>query len=238
GLAWSADGARLYSAGAAQNNVQEFTYADGAITRARTFSLPPLEKGETFAGGLTVSRDGRMLYVTRLFAQTLSAIDLVTGQLVSTISLAAEPYTCVVSDNGKFVYVSLWGGAKVQVYLTPSLVEVTEMESGEHPNAMLMSADGRRLFVASGNTSSVWVYDTTAWEAIEQISISLFPNAPPTATPNSLALSPDGKTLLVASADLNAVAVVDVGNSARSFVSGFIPTGWYPTGAIFSRDGR
>jgi YVTN family beta-propeller protein len=53
-----------------------------------------------------------------------------------------------------------------------------------------------------------------------------------------VALSPDGRTLLVANADNNAVAVVDVGNPARSFVDGFIPTGWYPTSAVFTKDGK
>ena len=99
---------------------------------------------------------------------------------------------------------------------------------------MTLSADGQRLFVASGSTSSVWVFDTFSREAIEQISMNLFPQAPPTSTPNSLGLSPDGKTLLVSNADNNNVAVVDVSNPARSLVRGFIPTGSYPTGAIFS----
>ena len=67
--------------------------------------------------------------------------------------------------------------------------------------------------------------------------MALFPNAPPGATPNGLGLSPDGRTLLVANADNNAVAVVDVSDPARSSVDGFIPTGWYPTAAEFSRDG-
>jgi hypothetical protein len=53
-----------------------------------------------------------------------------------------------------------------------------------------------------------------------------------------VALSPDGQKLIVAVADNNAVAVIDVSNIARSSVDGFIPTGRYPTGAIFSRDGR
>jgi YVTN family beta-propeller protein len=238
GLDWNPDGMKLYSAGAAQNNVQEFAYADGLLTRARTFNLPPLSSGETFAGGLAVSRDGRRLYVTRLFAQSLSAIDLSTGQVVNTVSLPSEPYTCVVSADGKRVYVSLWGGARVRVYDASSLALSDELETGEHPNAMALSPDGKRLFVASGSTSSVWVYDTFALQPIEQISTSLFPQAPPTSTPNSVALSPDGQTLLVANADNNAVAVVDVSNSAHSLVQGFIPTGWYPTGAIFSRDGK
>ena len=238
GLAWHPDGTKLYSAGATQNSVLEYVYGDGLLTRMRTFALPPLGSGETFAGGLAVSRDGRRLYVTRLFAQTLSAIDLTSGQVVNTVPLSAEPYTCVVSADGKTVYVSLWGGARVEVFDAASLVLKGELESGEHPNAMALSNDGRRLFVASGSTSSVWVYDTFSLLPIEQISTSLFPQAPPTATPNSVALSPDGQTLLVANADNNAVAVVDVSNIARSQVQGFIPTGCYPTGAIFSRDGK
>jgi len=51
GLAWHPDGTRLYSAGAGQNNVQEFTYADGTLTKARTFALPEVSAGETFVGG-------------------------------------------------------------------------------------------------------------------------------------------------------------------------------------------
>ena len=90
------------------------------------------------------------------------------------------------------------------------------MPAGEHPNAMALSKDGQRLFVACGNSAAVWVFDTFSNEPIEQISTNLYPEAPPTSTPNSVALSPDGRTLLVANADNNAVAVVDVSNAARS----------------------
>src|SRR5436190_21030633 len=50
GLVWHPDGTRIYSAGGAQNNVQEFTVADGVLTRARTIALPG-QSGETFTGG-------------------------------------------------------------------------------------------------------------------------------------------------------------------------------------------
>src|SRR5439155_1412056 len=133
----------------------------------------------------------------------------------------AEPYTCVVSADGRTVYVSLWGGARVGVFAAPSLALVTEIDTGEHPNARALSGDGKRLFVASGNTASVWVYDTGSLEAIEQISMSLFPEAPQTATPYSLAVSPEGQMLVVANADTNTLALVDISNSAGSFVRGF-----------------
>src|SRR4051812_2948532 len=120
GLAWHPDGVRLYSAGAGQNNVQEFTYANGAITRARTFALPAVA-GQSFAGGLTVTADGATLYVTRVFAQTVSAIDLASGQVTKTTTLPAEPYANIISADGRVLYVSLWGGARVQVYMLPSM---------------------------------------------------------------------------------------------------------------------
>jgi DNA-binding beta-propeller fold protein YncE len=237
GLAFSPDGTKLYSSGAGQNNVQEYTFADGAIAPARTFALPPVAD-VSFAGGLAISRDGRTLFVTRVFAMTLSAIDLATGVVTATVPLTAEPYTAAVSPDGRSVFVSLWGGAVVQQFTTDSLMLLSEMATAEHPNAMVVSPDGRRLFVACGNSASVWVFDTFSNEPIEQISTSLFPEQPPTSTPNSVALSPDGRTLLVANADTNSAAWIDVSNPARSFVEGFIPTGWYPTGAIFTRDAR
>ena len=94
GLVWHPDGTRLYSAGAAQNNVQEFNYADGVITRARTFALPAAT-GETFAGGLIVSADGKTLYVTRLFAQS-SRPSTSRAAVLKTVTLPAEPYVPAV----------------------------------------------------------------------------------------------------------------------------------------------
>ena len=111
---------------------------------------------------------------------------------------------------------------------------------GEHPNAMVQSSDGARLFVACANTNAVWVVDLAdAHRATEQIGVALFPNAPPGTTPNALALSPDGKTLLVANADNNTVAVVDV--AARRREPGprlhSRPAGIRPA-SLFDRDGR
>ena len=83
GLAWSPDGKRLYSAGAGQNNVQEFNYADGVITRGRSFALPAVT-GESFVGGLTVSPDGKTVFATRLFAQSVASIDVAAGQTPRT----------------------------------------------------------------------------------------------------------------------------------------------------------
>jgi YVTN family beta-propeller protein len=102
---------------------------------------------------------------------------------------------------------------------------------------MIVTKDGKRLFVACANTNAVWAIDLANQRAVEQISVALYPNTPPGSTPNSVSLSPDEKRLLIANADNNTVAIVDVEKPGNSQVNGFIPTGWYPTGAMFSRDG-
>jgi DNA-binding beta-propeller fold protein YncE len=249
GLAWHPDGRRVFSSGAGQTTVNEFYWTPGRLTAGAVYAMgrdtqkpmPGINRPEpveqSFVGGIAISADGKSVFAVHVLGEALTKLDLASGLVTRTVAVGAEPYTCVVSPDGRTVYVSVWGGAKVLAFDALTLDRRAEIAVGEHPNAMTFSKDGRRLFVACANTNSVWVIDLAGARAIEQISVALFPNVPPGATPNSLGLSPDGKTLLVANADNNAVAVVNVNDPQRSVVEGFIPTGWYPTAAQFSRDG-
>src|ERR1051325_1294973 len=185
GLTWHPDGTKVYSAGGSLNNVQELSYADGALTKTRTLALPA-QSGETFTGGLAVSRDGKTLYATRVFAMTLSAIDIASGQVKQTVPLPAEPYGCIVSPDGRTVYVSLWGGKQVKAYTADSLLEMISFDTAEHPSAIVLSNDGKRLFVASANSAVVNVFDTFSGLPIEDISATLSQSleSPRTSTPN------------------------------------------------------
>ncbi len=246
GLAWHPDGRRLYSSGAGQNTVNEFIWADDRLTltgshvlgRPERYAGADYRESAGFIGGVTVAPDGKTLYAVHVLGTALSAVDLERNRVRQTITLPAEPYTCLLSSDGQTLFVSLWGGGKVLLFDPATLQQTGEIEVGQHPNAMQLSADGRRLFVACANTNAVWVVDLADRTAREQISVSLYPKAPVGSTPNALALSPDGRTLLVANADNNTVAVVDVSEAGRSKVEGFIPTGWYPTGVQFTPDGK
>jgi YVTN family beta-propeller protein len=251
GLAWHPDGQRVYVSGGGNNSVHEMYFVSGKLTRGPDVSLgpslsapppgtndlTPTSDSQGFIGGVAISPDGARLFAVQVVGQLLTAVDLKTRTVVHSVMLTAEPYTCIVSPDGATVFVSLWGGAKVLLFDAHTLEPRGEIAVGAHPNAMAMSRDGRRLFVACANTNAVWAIDVNAQRAVEQISVALFPDAPPGATPNHVSLSPDGRRLLVANADNNAVAVVDVSQPAASHVDGFIPTGWYPTAAMFSHDG-
>ena len=245
GLAWHPDGKRLYSSGASQNTVVELQWDKAKLTQTGIYVLGRPERSGSFGrlenagfvGGVAVAPDGKTLFAVQVLGTTLAAIDLDRGRVRQVIDLPAEPYTCLVSPDGRSLFVSLWGAAKVLVYDVRTLALTGAIDVGAHPNAMLLSKDSTRLFVACANTNAVWVVDLASQTAKEQISVSLYPNAPVGSTPNALALAPDGRRLAVANADNNTVAMVDVSRPGRSEVEGFVPTGWYPTGVLFSADG-
>lgn len=249
GLAWNPNGRSLYASGAAATNVVEFAWTPGTLKERGVFpmgrSADPAGEGtnrpqaapQSFVGGIDVSPDGKRLYAVHVLGQLVSMVDVGTGLVRATADLPAEPFTNLVSKDGRTVFVSLWGGAKIMMLDAATLASKGEIVVGEHPNAMTQSADGNWLYVACANTNAVWVIDVNAKKAVAQVATALFPDAPMGSTPNSVSLSPDGKTLLVANADNNTVAVIDVAAPAMARVSGFIPTGWYPTSAAFSKDG-
>ncbi len=249
GLAWHPDGKQLYASGAAANSVVGLQWANGRLSAntwiplrpgaapAKSPIARPRSGPQTFVGGLAISPDGGRLAAVQVLGLTVSLVNLQDGVVRVQVPVTAEPYTALFSRDGATLFVSLWGGARVLALDGRTLAPKGEVPVGEHPNAMVLGADGR-LFVACANTNAVWVVDTAALTATEQISTSLFPEAPPGSTPNALALSPDGRRLLVADADNNAVALVDVSTAGQSRVLGFIPTGWYPTGVAFSPRGE
>src|SRR5450759_2102934 len=169
GLAWHPDGKRLYSTG--QDQVQEFAYEAGTLKLARTFALP--RSATALGGGLAVSADGRRVLAIRALEQQLLAIDLDTGEIAKTVPLPAEAYTCLLSQDGKRLFVSLWGGARVLAFDADTLEQVGEATVGEHPNAMVQSKKGDRLFVACANTNAVWVIEMESMTAKEQIGVAM-----------------------------------------------------------------
>lgn len=148
------------------------------------------------------------------------------------------PYACVLDEKQNRLYVSFWAQAAVAVIDTKSGKELAHWPVQEHPNEMLLSKDGRHLFVANANRNTVSILDTQNGATVETLLAELKPNSPPGSTPNSLALSPDESLLFVANANINAIAVFDVKELGKSRSLGFIPVGWYPTSVRVTPDGK
>jgi YVTN family beta-propeller protein len=109
---------------------------------------------------------------------------------------------------------------------------------GLHPNEIISDSRKKYVYVTNSNSDNISVINTFRDDISETISVRLQPEINPFFgdSPNSLCLSADEKILYVANGMDNALAVIKLGNKAAangdkkgSSVTGFIPTGAYPS---------
>jgi DNA-binding beta-propeller fold protein YncE len=255
GLAWSADGRRLFVGGGFDDVIYRFDHADGLLTNRAVFAYPDRDaflgepnprpgerpgKRQRTPAGLAVTKDGKTLYVSAAFGHSVARFDAESGAFRDELSLGADsyPYGLVLDESRGRLYVSLWSRAGVAVVDTASFRAAATWPTQEHPNEMILARAGKILFVANANRNTVTVIDAEAGKPIETIGTAIDPRAPAGSTPNSLALSPDETMLFVANATTNNLAVVNVKQPGASAPLGFIPAGWYPTSVRVAGDGR
>lgn len=255
GLEFAPDGKRFFVSGGDDNEILIFDFVAGKATEAGKLNLgseayhalndraraEARRKGAgeyAFPAGLSVTPDGKRLYVAENLSNKVAVIDLATKQVVTKIEVGSYPYDCLVAPDGKRVYVSNWGARNVGVIDIATNKVIGTIATGDHPNDLEITRNGKTLYVANANSNTVSVLDTVQMKEIEAISTALHPKSPIGSTPNALALSPNERTLYVANADNNNVAVIDVAVRRKSEVEGFIPTGWYPASVRASKDGR
>src|ERR671913_2643198 len=211
--------------------------------------------------GLGISSDGRELYVANNLGDSLGIVrdPAAPRPRLRVISLRPPsrhrqfvyPYDVRVirgRDGRDKVYVSCWNDAAVAVG-DPKRGRVTQrIAVGSHPNAMVATADGSRLFVASANSDTVSVIDTTMDRELVRIGVGLGDTAPTGSSAQALALSANERVLFVANAQTQSVAVVALGvdvlpasrpaadtegddedEAHLTRVVGFLPTARYPS---------
>jgi YVTN family beta-propeller protein len=216
--------------GGNDNCVLKYSLIDGSMSLADSIVIGrPWPEGKIWLAGLDVDEEAGELFVTSRGNSSLYRIGMKDKSIRQSVRLPATPYTCLVSGTRPFLYVTLWGGSSVAVIDRKNLATVHMIAVGDHPNDLVESPDGKRLFVANGNTNTVSVIDCERWKVIETIGTALAPQAPEGSTPNAVALDRDGQTLFVANADNNCLALFDISKPGESRSLGFIPVGWYPT---------
>ncbi|PYT22940.1 MAG: hypothetical protein DMG57_33595 [Acidobacteria bacterium] len=253
GLAFSPKGDRVYAGGGSQAAVFEFTFNQGKLQPARTFTVAPPEKRtpQDFIGDVAFTPDGRLIYAADLYHDSLVVINPQSGMVIEHVKTGRRPYRILFHPDGKSFFVSHWTDGSVGHYDTATGSLITSIRLGPHPTDMVWRAGKNeppagetgwvsRLFAAAANTNHVYVIgisESKELQLVESINVSLTPRQPVGMTPSALALSPDGNRLYTVCSDANAVAVADV-SADRSRVLGFIPTGWYPTAVHSLSDGR
>jgi len=249
GAAFSPDGEHLYVSGGNEDVIYCYTWARGEATFERKIVLGTKKEdgtGSRYPAGLAVSSHGKYLYVAENVANDLAVVDAVSNQVVQRFATDRYPYAVVVSTSGD-VYVSAWDGDTVSMFHAGDdgrLAYLERIAVGRHPSALLLNASGSRLFIALDSIDEIAVLDTARRNVIQGISDRASAAPAEGSTPDALALSADGATLYVAEADNNSVAVIalsaksaGVANAAGAdAVIGRIPTDWYPTAVLASKN--
>ena len=112
------------------------------------------------------------------------------------------PYACLLDEKRGQLYVSLWAQSAIAVVDLKTEKTIARWDTQEHPTEMVMTRDGKRLFVANANRNTVTVLDPETGRAMETLYAGMRPDLPPGATPCSLALSPDDSLLFIANANV------------------------------------
>ena len=239
GLVWSQDGKHLYVGGGFDDVVYRFDHAGGLLSNQFTFAYPDKVQGSRTPAGLAVSRDETTLWVANTFSHTLARFDG-AGHLQAEIDMGGDsyPYFLAWDEAAGRLYVSLWNKAQVAVVDSTRDAVINHLATEEHPNEMLLAAEGKLLYVANANRNSVSVFSAEDGKALETIGTAIDSHAPPGSTPSSLSLTPNEEILFVANANTNDVAVVNVKELGHSKPLGFIPAGWYPTAVRVNHAGK
>lgn len=215
----------------------------------------PSGMADPYPAGLALvhGTHGEELLVADNLSDDALLLDATTGSILHRFNLshgphvpATFPYGVAVTKDGWRGFCSLWNASAVAeldirsgkvLRRIPLLRPSSPIAPGSHPSALLLSADGKRLFVTLSNADRVAVIDTASGRLAGLLSTELPGQKYGGTVPNALAQSADGKLLFVADAASDAIAVYDVGTihdagsggSSTIKPVGFIPTEWYPT---------
>lgn len=254
GLTFSPNGKFVYVGGGSQACVYEFAFADGKMQPARNFQIVA-QNARTFrdfTGDVAVSPDGHLIYATSLYKDSIQVINPQSGRVIENWPTSRRPYRILFHPDGKSFFVSSWADGTVSQHNSDTGVKLNFVRLGQHPTDMVwrarkadeteeeQAAYAGRLFVAAANTNNVYAIGVTEnkdVKMVETINVATSARHPLGMTPTALALAADQTKLYVVCSDANAIAVVDL-SEQRSRVTGFVPTGWYPTAVKSLADKR
>ncbi|MEY4052188.1 MAG: hypothetical protein RIR64_1173 [Bacteroidota bacterium] len=229
GITFSADEKTLYASGGNDNWILKYSIINNKLILADSIILGDKWPNKISPAGICINDEKNILYVVTKDDSSLYEVNLINKKIIKKTALPAEAYTCVLSNDKSELYISIWGAEKLVVYNTLSQKITNSILTGTHPNDLILSKNGKTIYVANGEDNSVSVIDIKNKKVLETLNCALYPNAPAGSTTNGVALSADEKTLYIANADNNCLAVFDVTELGNSKSKGFIPVGWYPT---------
>ena len=136
-------------------------------------------------------------YVTNNSSNTVSLLEIPSGQKILDIPVGSKPYGIDISPDKEFIYVANSGDATLSIISARSnqVVHTISLNTDSFPASysywVKVSADGRFIYVTNRNSDNISVVDAKQREVITEI---FFPYA---ANPLKLGIAVEGKLAYV-----------------------------------------
>ena len=181
----------------------------------------------SYPRGVSVSSDGRKVYVANEGNNSVSVINTSTNTVTATIPVGSVPLGVSVSPNGSKVYVTNYGLNTVSVIDTTTNTVTATITVGTSPEGISVSPDGSKVYVANNNSASVSVINTSTNTVTSTITVG--------TQPYGISVSPDGSKVYVTNSADGTVSVI---SSSTNTVTNTIAVGSNPVGVVVSHDGN
>ena len=171
--------------------------------RAATFGrVVPLVGG---ASDLVLDEGRGRLYLSSSLQNLVQVYSIPRQSFLSTIPTDQTPLSAALSRDGKFLYVTCYDGAALDVIDLDALVVATRVSLPARPEGVAVGSDGRVLISTTGSgtngaTNALLLYDPSPNATVALTNISVAPAAP---TPPTLP-PPSGRPFLATHSQLAA----------------------------------
>jgi YVTN family beta-propeller protein len=171
---------------------------------------------------VAVSPDGRFAVVTHPNEGAISAIDLDSFQVVTTVATGPLPNYAAFSPDARKVYVSNAGNDTVSAVDTGRWIVQWNADAGGSPEHVVLSGDGAALYVNNVDDGTVSVIGVGERKVVKTIPIG--------STLHGIDLSDDGRTLFVAALGEDKLVGIDLATGA--YRSAFLAPAPYHLAAV------
>lgn len=140
---------------------------------------------------LTVSRDGKLLYVVTQDANSLLVVDAVKKTVLKKIAVGKHPHSVVLDKMENKAYVSNQWSDNISVVDLDSSKVTGTLLTGNGPAGLSITGDGRYLYAVNSFSSDISVIDLQTGEETNRLSAG--------NNPTGIQMSPNGGMMYVTS---------------------------------------
>jgi DNA-binding beta-propeller fold protein YncE len=211
GLAFSPAGDRLYCSGAGSETIHTFGFKDGYLGDHQTLKLRESNQ-RGIPAGLTLARNGQVLYAANVLGQTVSEVRLADSKGVIEIQIGTNVAAGNVPALPAFTTED-----EAAISKRSEALLYADQSADPFPYTCVLDEKRNRLYVSLWAQSQVAVVDLAARRVTARWSTGQHPN--------EMLLDRAGRRLFVANANHNTVTVLEVetGRTLETLVAELSP---------------